>query len=319
MIATVTLNPALDKVYRVNKLNLNGVNRVLDVSAAPGGKGINVARVAHLLGAPVVATGFLGGAAGRIILESIGARGIMADFINIRGDSRETITIIDEAARTQTELLEPGPIVRENEVYSMTGKVSELACKSGVVCFSGSLPGGLAPDYYATLVRAAKAAGAVTMLDTSGQYLSSGLKGAPFFSKPNLDELEQWLGHRPGTIDEVVKAGQRILELGVKLAVVTLGKEGSVAVTENSVWRVESPAVRAVNTVGCGDALVAGCAVHFSSLQAEPGEDDIETALILGTAAAASNALNFSAGDVRPEEVDSLLKKVVVERKKAPF
>ncbi|MTI79669.1 MAG: 1-phosphofructokinase [Firmicutes bacterium] len=303
MIATVTLNAALDKSYQVENFCLDKVNRVKDVVAVPGGKGVNVAKVANTLGREVTASGFLGGSNGRYIDQCLLKLGIYSDFVWVKGDTRETIAIIDKGQKTQTELLEPGPVISQTESESMKIKVQALAHKSNVIVFSGSMPRGLEPGFYAKILQIAKDAGVLTILDTSGQSLSKGLSAAPFMCKPNIDEISHLLGYTPSSTSELVSAAKHILENGVELAVVSLGKDGALAVTEKFVWQITLPSIQVVNTVGCGDALVAGCAAYFDKLNSNPCGLDIENALRLGTAAALSNALSPWAGEVKNHEV----------------
>ena len=313
MITTVTLNPAVDKVYYIDHFAVDKINRVADVSAVPGGKGINVAKVARVLGAEVTASGFLGGANGRFIEKMLEVEGIHNDFVWIAGDTRETITVIDRIEQTQTELLEPGPMITQQEVKVFIEKLTALSQRSKVVSFSGSLPRGLPVDMYAQLVQIAQQSGALTVLDSSGESLSKGLKGRPFLCKPNLDELEQWLGYRLDGEHEIVLAAQNIVREGVQVVVVSMGKKGAIAVTEHGVWKIEAPSVQSVNTVGCGDAMVGGIVTYLDRLDSVPSEDDLIEAFILGTAAGASNAINRTAGQVKPEEVDHLKSSVKVK------
>jgi fructose-1-phosphate kinase PfkB-like protein len=128
-----------------------------------------------------------------------------------------------------------------------------------------------------------------------------------------LEELEQLVGYRPTSLNDIITAGRQILAQGVKVVVISLGAEGAVTITEESAWRLRAPEVAAISTVGCGDAMVAGCAVSLATLGSEPEGKDILDAVILGTAAAASNALSPCAGDIKVQEVNAFLGMVGVE------
>jgi len=314
MITTVTLNPAVDKVYYIDHFTVNKINRVSEVLAVPGGKGINVAKVARILGAEVTASGFLGGTNGWFIEKMLEVEGIRNDFVWVTGDTRETIAVIDRMEQTQTEMLEPGPIITERELNVFIEKLTALSQRSKVVSFSGSLPRGLPVDMYVQLVQIAQQSGALTILDSSGESLSKGVKGRPFLCKPNIDELEQLLGSRLNGEHEIVLAAQNLVGEGVQVVVVSMGKKGAIAVTEHRAWKIEAPSVQWVNTVGCGDAMVGGIASYLDRLDSAPSEDDLIQAFILGTAAGASNAINVTAGQVKQEEVDRLKSIVKIER-----
>ncbi|MBP1996092.1 1-phosphofructokinase family hexose kinase [Paenibacillus eucommiae] len=309
MITAVTLNAAVDKSYHVHQLQRNKTNRVTEVIAVPGGKGINVARVAHMLGAEVTASGFVGGTNGDFIHRGLEQAGLISDFVRVEGNSRETIAIFDASQEGITEFLEPGPVIAAENDALFAIKLKELAAKSKVVAFSGSIPQGLSPDIYAKLIEMARQQGAVTILDASGDALSRGFEGKPDICKPNRDELEQWLGYRPHGHQEVTAAAKQLVDQGVKLVIVSMDKEGSIAVTSQAAWHIIPPVIQAVNTVGCGDSLVAGIACYLNQLDPQQlaafstEKHHIEQALKLGTAAAASNALHRSAGMINLDEV----------------
>ncbi|MEH6854818.1 1-phosphofructokinase [Priestia megaterium] len=314
MITTITLNAAVDKSYYMNDFKLDKVNRVKELLAVPGGKGINVAKVAHTLGAQVVASGFLGGVNGQFIHQSLQQLGIISDFAWVKGNSRETIAIIEAGGSSQTELLEPGPIIDEEAQYKLENKISELSHGSKVVSFSGSIPRGLPYNIYTRLIQIAKKHGAITILDTSGSYLSHGLEGKPDICKPNLEELEQCLGYRPNGKYEVVKAAKQLIDKGIKLVIVSMDKEGALAVTNQSAWSISPPRIKVKNTVGCGDSMVAAIAYYLDRLVSPPTEEDIEKALRLGTATAASNALHQIAGSIQLDEVNYFTSMVTLKK-----
>ncbi|MGE5482519.1 MAG: 1-phosphofructokinase family hexose kinase, partial [Bacteroidota bacterium] len=269
MITTVTLNAAIDKTYTVPGLTLGRPQRVQQVLCRPGGKGINVARVAAALGAEVVATGFIGGGAGRWIREELTRLGLANEFVSVEGESRTTLALVDPVQGSLTELREPGPEISPGEARLMVETVRNLAGRSRVVVLSGSLPGGVPGNFYRELVGVVKEAGALALLDTSGPALVQGLEAHPFMIKPNEEELRD-LGNEPvpGVPEgadpvRAVQSARRWVERGISLVVVSLGAAGLVAATRQGAWAVRPPSVAAVNTVGCGDALVAGCTVVF--------------------------------------------------------
>ena len=115
MILAITMNPAIDKVYAIDDFEVNQVFRPKAMTATAGGKGLNVARVAHILGEAVMATGFLGGSTGQFIHRKIEEMGLINRFVSIQGETRICINIMDEKNTTSTEVLEPGPTVSQEE------------------------------------------------------------------------------------------------------------------------------------------------------------------------------------------------------------
>ncbi|ULL18105.1 1-phosphofructokinase [Paenibacillus sp. H1-7] len=313
MITTVTLNAAIDKTYYLPSFPLGRVSRVHRMYAEPGGKGINVARVISLLGYPVTATGFLGGHNGDWIRTTLDRQGIAHDFAAIEGESRLCLNMIDESNGVSTEVLEPGPVVSEQAMEKLAATVERLAARSQIVCFSGSLPGGVPVSYYAELIGIVKKAGAIAFLDTSGEALRSGVKGNPYFIKPNEDEIVQLLGAKFDADSSAAKQSlqeqlAKLHEQGIPAVSVSLGAQGSLCSFEGSVYRAVAPRIDAVNTVGCGDAYVAGMAI--GTARELPALERIAYATAVGTA----NALTDKAGYVKSGDVQRLLGEVAVER-----
>lgn len=315
MITSITLNAAIDKVHYIDQFQIDKVNRVQEIVSEPGGKGNNVAKVAKLLGSAVIASGFLGGDSGRYIHTALLERGIVSEPVWARGHTREAFNIIDRIGGTQTEILEPGPVIMQEEWEAMRQKVRELAARSSIVDFSGSLPRGIPTNAYAELIHIAKAEGALTILDSSGESLSRGIESGPFLCKPNRDELSEYTGMELTTEESVIAAAKKILEMGVEMVVVSLDKQGSLVVTRHGISRIQPPYIEAVNTVGCGDALVGGIANYLDLMQSgKPSSGELMEAAAWGTAAAASNARYPIAGHVNLEETNRMLRQVKVNR-----
>ncbi|MGI9860809.1 1-phosphofructokinase [Moorella naiadis] len=307
MITTVTVNAAIDKTYIVENFSLNGVFRVQRVMAQAGGKGLNVARVVKALGEEVVATGFLGGHNGRFIEESLAVEGIKGDFVHVVGESRICLNILDPTGKSQTELLEPGPEVGLADREKLKDKVRTLARRSRVITMSGSLARRLPPGFYAELIAAVKQEGTRVILDTSGTALKEGLTSRPFMVKPNLQEAGALTGrHLEG---ETARRDfvRELLATGVEVVALSLGAEGALIGTGESLFQVIPPQVRAVNTVGCGDAFVAGFAVALAR-----GEDVVAAAR-LATAAAAASAASLGTGQVKNVLVNELLQMIIFQ------
>ena len=159
MILTVTLNAAIDKRYVVEGYQVGEVNRVKECAYTPGGKGLNVSKPASIAGAEVVATGFVGGHAGNYIEDALKPFGIKSEFYHLEEESRSCINIWDEVNHVQTEFLEPGFTVSEEEFEGFEKHFTELVKKADVVAMSGSVPKGLDGTAYQRLVRICKEAG----------------------------------------------------------------------------------------------------------------------------------------------------------------
>lgn len=308
MITTVTLNAAIDKTYYLKTFGSDKVNRVNQCYALPGGKGINVARVIRTVEEPVAVAGIIGGYNGAFIEEELARQGFDTRFLKAEsGESRICLNIISEDSGTSTEILEPGLSVSPAMLPKLNRHIDALSCESEILVFSGSLPGRLDDTVYEKLIAGAKANGAKTFLDTSGKALTSGMRSAPFFIKPNQEEVKTLLGKDSYSETELVDLLRTLMWEGIDCIAVTLGSDGALAGYKGRCFRVRPPVVTAVNTVGCGDSFVAGMAVGF--MRAQP----FEQILCYASALSAANALSSVAGKVDMSDVGRLLSRIAIE------
>ena len=232
MILTVTLNAAIDKRYVVDDFKTGEVNRVRECSYVPGGKGLNVSKPAAIYGAEVVATGFVGGHAGNYIEDALKPFGIKGDFYHVNAESRSCINIWDEVNHVQTEFLEPGFTLTEEDFAGFEKKFRELVKDADVVSMSGSVPKGLDGTAYQRLVKIVKEAGKPVILDTRGKLLEMGIEACPTLIKPNIDEIRMLTGKHCDDIQDIIDAAKTIHANGVEIVAVSLGADGSLAVGE---------------------------------------------------------------------------------------
>lgn len=303
------LNPAIDKRLHLSRLRPGEVHRATRTEATAGGKGLNVARVARALGAPVLAAGFAGGSNGGWLRARLEEAGIGQHWIAIGGETRICLNLIDDSDGSSTEVLEPGPAIAEAEAEAFADAWAGLCAPGRWMTLSGSLPRGLGDDYYARLIGMARERGARVALDTSGAALELGVRAGPDTVKPNEDEFRQWTGADPRDERAVRELASRLGGCGVRTLIVSLGREGCVAATpEGELWRAVPPAIQAANAVGSGDSFVAGWTVARSRGLPVP------EALRLATAAGAANAMAPGTGDVDPDAAAALAERVVIER-----
>ena len=282
MILTVTLNAAIDKRYVVNNFKTGEVNRVKECTYVPGGKGLNVSKPASIYGAEVTATGFVGGYAGAYIENALKPFGIKSAFYHVAAESRSCINIWDEVNKVQTEFLEPGFTLTEEDFAGFEEKFRNLVKEAKVVAMSGSVPKGLDGTAYQRLIKIVKEAGIPVILDTSGKLLEMGIEAAPTMIKPNAK--------------------------GVEIVAVSLGADGSLAVGNGGIFRALVPRINAVNTVGCGDSMIAGFALGLSRGLSLP-----ET-MKLASAISASAAMREETGFFVMEDMEKLLPQIEVTK-----
>ncbi|MBA2468048.1 MAG: 1-phosphofructokinase family hexose kinase [Chloroflexia bacterium] len=284
----ITLNAAVDATYVVERFTSGGANRVVRKHEMPGGKGNNVARVLAAHGHAVVATGFLGGEHGRFIERGLRQAGIESRFVWLaRGVSRTCHTVLDRDSGEATEILEAGPEVDEDDCERLLERLPPWMGSADVVVISGSAPAGVTPAFLERLAMVVRAGPGRMLVDASGQTLVSLLTARPDLIKPNEAEMRSLMGRSASLDDRVAHAKGDLL--GQRMApganvLMSLGGAGALLISEIRVLRARAPAVEAVNTVGCGDALLAGY-LHgrFGGL------DDVESlreAVAFGAAAA---------------------------------
>lgn len=301
MILTVTLNPTVDKAYEVEKLILGEVARVQGNRQTAAGKGIQVAKVAKLLGEEVSATGFIGGHNGQYIKEFLEKAGIQTKFILVEGETRTCINVMDLFTGRITELLEQGAPVSEHQQKKFLEHYKKLLPSCEIVAICGSVPRGIDKSYYYELIQLAKEMGKTILFDSSGELLAAGIKAHPDVIKPNRTELMELIGRKISTKEEIIAAASEIQATGIENVIVSLGGDGAVFVTGEGVFLGTTPDIPIVNTVGCGDSLVAGFAVGIR--RGLPMMEKIKLAMAVSTA----NALHKETGFFLQEDLVSLL------------
>jgi tagatose 6-phosphate kinase len=292
VIVVVALNPALDVTHHVEHVDWAGVNRPSDVRAAPGGKGLNVARTLHLLGTDVLLVGLVGGSTGAAVRAGLRASGLPAELTVIAADTRRTFAVVD-VHRDQVALFnEPGPLVTDREYGRFLASYTAALAGCNAVVLTGSLPAGLPADIYAHLTRRAADAGVPTVLDTSGAALLHGASGRPAIVKPNLAELAAAVGRQrpwagPADRADIVAAAAELRDRGARAVIVSLAADGLLAVTDDGTWHAAPDPVPG-NPTGAGDAAVAGLA--HGLVLGRSWAEQLRHAAALGSAAAAAPA-----------------------------
>jgi 1-phosphofructokinase len=290
VIVTVTLNPTLDKTLSVPALQPGEVHRARFLRQDIGGKGINVSRALRALGVDSLPIGFLGGATGRAMRDGLTAAGYDARFVEVPGETRQNLTLLDESTGVYTKINEPGPTVGPEHLAALYALVAELAAPGDLWALCGSLPPGAPADLYADLVTEVQARGALAILDTSETALRLGLAARPAGIKPNSEEAAQALGQPVISDAEHVDAARRLSDLlspataPAPIICLTRGAAGLVLASGSEVVMARPPSVAARSPVGAGDATLAGLMWALAD-----GCDATETArraVACGTAAA---------------------------------
>lgn len=283
-VATITLNPALDKTVILPRLEIGGLNRATSIRLDPGGKGINVARVLKNFGVDVLATGLMAGFYGRRLIKELENEGIGNSFLEVEGETRTNLKIVDEERKITTEINEPGFAVFPKDLKRFEKKLTDLLNNAAILVIGGSLPVGAPETTYREYLQIAKEMGVKTILDADGPALKEGIKAGPYALKPNIYELEKLMGRRLDNEEEIVRAGREICEEGVALVVISMGSEGSIVLDREEAYRVYPFSIQPQSTVGAGDSMVA--ALIYSLLENKSLEEIAKWTTTAGTVTA---------------------------------
>ena len=308
MILTITLNPSVDIAYQLDTFHLDTVNRVEKVQKTAGGKGLKVTRVLKQLGEDVVATGFIGGEIGSYVKKQLTRNDIKNSFVEIGNETRNCIAVLHDGQ--QTEILEQGPTIQEHEALNFIEHLEIILNNVEVVVISGSLPKGLASNYYVEIVELCKQCDVAVVLDCSGEALKKVLESQqkPTVIKPNTEELSQLIGKNiTDDIQELKSVLSGQLFQGIEWIVVSLGAKGAFAKHNDKFYRVKIPKINVVNPVGSGDSTVAGIAASLA--HALPDVGLLKNANVLGML----NAQEEQTGYVNLEHSEVLYSQIEVE------
>jgi len=304
MILFTGTTPTVQRTMLFDNLSINSVNRASSVHEYASGKSINAARVAHALGQPVLATGFLGGDGARIVRADLSASAIPHAFVEVDAPTRLCITAVDRAGGTATELIEESSAVAPAAYAELLERITQLAASAQMLVMSGTLPPGAPPDFYARAIAAASRARCI--IDARGPALEAALTRRPFLVKPNRAELAETLDAEIDDEASLRGAMRELAARGARWVVVTDGTSPTFVTNGSRFWRIDVPRVRAISAIGSGDAMAGGIAVGLARGM------DVPDACRLGSACAAANAMTPYAGHVDAGEVDRLRDAIVV-------
>ena len=300
MIYTVTFNPAIDYVVRMDQFILDTVNRTNAEEIYYGGKGINVSTVLKELGQDSVALGFIAGFTGNEIAQGLKKQGIQTDFICLKeGMSRINVKI---KAQQETEINGQGPHIDAQALEALFQKL-DLLQKDDVLILAGSIPSSMPEDSYEQIMKRMDGKGILTVVDATKNLLVNVLKYHPFLVKPNNYELGEIFQTVLKTSDEIVEAAKKLQQMGARNVLISMAGDGAILVAENGeIHQIGVPKGTVQNSVGAGDSMVAGFMAGYLE------KNDYLYALRLGTASGSATA--FSKGLAVKEEIERLLQQV---------
>ena len=308
MILTVTPNPCVDKTVFIDDLQVGTFMRSRKCTCIPGGKGTNVSRAVKALGRATKAMAIVGGHPGAHVVDMIEHQdGVPCVPVWVASQTRTITTVLEKKIHRQTAFFEPGSRVTDEEAARLRETFSKAVSHAKVVTFNGTVPDPNIRTLYRDLIPIAKEHRVITILDSHGPELALGLDAVPFMVKPNVAETEELVGYSLDTDDARWRAMDSFHAKGVELVVLSLGKDGALVSRDGQRLHVIPPAIDEVNSVGSGDALVAGYAIGLMEGM------QLEVMAILACAAGTANAMSWDIGHFTQDEVDAVARQVRVE------
>lgn len=301
MIYTLTLNPSVDYIVKLESFQLGELNRTVNEAKFPGGKGINVSRVLNELGTNSKALGFVGGFTGAYIEKYLSNEKIETDFVHVEEDTRINVKL---KTGQESEINAKGPNISEHKFTLLKQKIQHLGADDLLV-LAGSIPASLPKTIYEDLVKICSESEAQFVVDAEGDLLKKVLPYHPFLIKPNHHELGELFETTISSVEEVIPYGKRLIELGAKNVIVSLAGKGAVLINEKTTLRAEVPKGEVKNSVGAGDSMVAGFLAAYEKTT------NIEEAFRYSVASGSATA--FSLGLCTKGKVEELLPQVHIK------
>lgn len=306
MIVTITPNTGIDHTLVVPELVKNKTIRASQRVLGMGGKGTDVNYILGKLGIPSLALGFAAGVSGEKMEQMLAERGALTEFVRVNGETRTNIIVVCEDGSSQTTFTVPTLKVEPQHLQEMEQKIQASLHQADCLVLGGSLPDGVASEFYVPIIQAARQRGIPVLLDASGPAFKCGLNAGPTIIKPNRFELSELMGRSVHTLRETLQAARQVqAQYGVDL-VVTLGELGGLALIGSNYWRILPVRNRIISSAGAGDGVLAGLALAYAH-QLTPLEG-----LRVGFALASAILLTPATADFNLEDYERILPQIII-------
>lgn len=300
MIYTITFNPALDYIVRVNDLKLGEVNRTDFEEVYAGGKGINVSIVLNNLGIDNMALGYIAGFTGNEIERRVRDFGCKTDFIKLEsGMSRINIKLKSEE---ESEINGQGPEINNNNLTKLYEKLDSIK-EGDILVLAGSIPNTLPKNIYEEIMERLSGKGIKFVVDATGDLLLRVIKYKPFLIKPNHHELGELFNTKLNNEEEIIEHAKKLKDMGARNVLISMAGDGAIFINEDGeVKKSNVPKGKLINSVGAGDSMVAGFIAGY--LNSNSLDEAFKMSVATGSASA------FSEGLAIKEKVYELLKQL---------
>ena len=303
MYYTITLNPAIDMLTKVENFELGKLNRTGESDYVVGGKGINISLLLNNIGKESKALGFIAGFTGYFIKEELKKKGIKSNFVETKGFTRINIKLTTEQ---ETEINSQSSKVGKENIKEFFDTLEELS-DNDTVFLSGNIIPGMDSDDFATIAKKVREKGAKLVVDSNKDMVLDTLKYKPFIIKPNEFELGEMFGVKINNTEEIAKYAKKLQEMGAENVLVSRGSKGAILFTnEGDIFTANTAMGKVISTIAAGDSMLA----MFVAKYDETGD----YRLSLQYASAAGGATSFSAGVGKKKLIEELLSQINVDK-----
>ena len=303
MYYTITLNPAIDMLTKVENFELGKLNRTGESDYVIGGKGINISLLLNNIGKESKALGFIAGFTGNFIKEELKKKGIKSNFVETKGFTRININLTTDI---ETEINSQSSKVAKENIKEFFDTLEELS-DNDTVFLSGNIIPGMDSDDFAAIAKKVREKGAKLVVDSNKDMVLDTLKYKPFIIKPNEFELGEMFGVKISNTEEIAKYAKKLQEMGAENVLVSRGSKGAILFTnEGDVFTANTATGKVISTIAAGDSMLA----MFVAKYDETGD----YRLSLQYASAAGGATSFSAGVGKKKLIDELLSQINVDK-----
>lgn len=305
-IITITLNPAFDLHYGMDKFEAKKENYVTSLLCDAGGKGINISRALLVNGIDSCAYVILGRDNGERFERLLKADNMNCVALYADGSVRENITIHPENDK-ETRISLDNFSISQKELDSLCEMLLKAIDADTLISFSGRIPRGVEKSAVIDFLKKLEGAGAKIAVDSNSFGFEDLGLIRPWFIKPNEQEISTLLGRPVSSREDAVKVAKELVDMGVAEEVmISLGALGSVFAAKNAAYTVSVPEIRPLSTIGAGDSTVAGYMAGAAEGRSIP--ECLRLAAAFGSAA----CLTEGTRPPKPEDIASLYEKVTV-------
>ena len=303
MYYTITLNPAIDMLTKVENFELGKLNRTGESDYVIGGKGINISLLLNNIGKESKALGFIAGFTGYFIKEELKKKGIKSNFVETKGFTRINIKLTTDI---ETEINSQSSKVAKENIKEFFDTLEELS-DNDTVFLSGNIIPGMDSDDFAAIAKKVREKGAKLVVDSNKDMVLDTLKYKPFIIKPNEFELGEMFGAKISNTEEIAKYAKKLQEMGAENVLVSRGSKGAILFTnEGDIFTANTAMGKVISTIAAGDSMLAMFVAKYDKTG--------DYRLSLQYASAAGGATSFSAGVGKKKLIDELLSQINVEK-----